>query len=73
MCIRDRRYIVLGGEMANYAKSFIEKVRKRTFNGEKLFSEKDVRIVVSELGMNASVMGAAIIPLNLFMEVEKVY
>ena len=71
--IFDPRYIVLGGEMANYAKGFIEKVRRRTFSGEKLFSEKDVRIVVSELGMNASVMGAAIIPLNLFMEVEKVY
>lgn len=71
--IFDPRYIVLGGDMTNYAGRFIETVKVRTFNEEKLFSEKDVRIVVSEVGMNASVMGAAIIPLNLFMEVEKVY
>ena len=49
-----------------YRKGEAADVQRRSF-----FPKKDVRIVVSELGMNASVMGAAIIPLNLFMEVEK--
>ncbi|MDL2236712.1 ROK family transcriptional regulator [Christensenellaceae bacterium OttesenSCG-928-K19] len=71
--IFDPHYIVLGGEMANYADILLDELKSRVFDDTKYYSEKDVCILVSELKEDASVLGAALIPLGKFMDVEAVY
>lgn len=71
--IFDPHYIILGGEMAGYADRYIDALRKKVYAQTDFFSEKDVSILISELKEDASVMGAALIPIGKFMDVEDAY
>lgn len=71
--IFDPHYIVIGGEMANYADELIEPLKKYVFKNMQFSSEDDVKILPSALKENASVIGAALIPISTFLDVEGIY
>lgn len=71
--ILDPHYIVVGGEIANYANELIEPLKKHVFEDMQFSSPNDVKILPSVLKENASAIGAALIPLSIFLDVEDIY
>ncbi|MEG2626131.1 MAG: ROK family protein, partial [Christensenella sp.] len=71
--IFDPHYIVIGGEIANYSEELLNPLKKAVFKGNGFVREQDVSILISELKEDASSIGAALIPLNKFMDVEEIY
>lgn len=67
LLIFDPHYIVIGGEIANYAEELVEPLKKEVFSDIKFFTKQDVSILTSALKEDASVMGAALIPINTFL------
>jgi predicted NBD/HSP70 family sugar kinase len=67
LLIFDPHYVVIGGEIANYTKELIEPLKKEVFKDIRFFIPEDVEILTSSLKEDASVMGAALIPINTFL------
>lgn len=73
MLIFDPNYIILGGEMATYAEELLAPISEKLYDDLEFFSEKDINIMASSLREDASVIGAALIPLGMFMDVDEAY
>ena len=67
LLIFDPHYVVIGGEIANYTEELIEPLKKEVFKDIKFFAPEDVEILTSSLKEDASVLGAALIPINAFL------
>lgn len=60
----DPHYIILGGDISKYASLFMESLKKKIFIPNSFYTEEDMRIFSSSLKGNATVLGAALLPLQ---------
>lgn len=62
--ILDPHYIVIGGEISNYEELLIEPLKEKIFIKNSFFCREDIRIFVSKLKENSTILGASMLPLN---------
>lgn len=67
----DPQYIVIGGELSDYAEHFIIKVEDRLFNKESFYANEDNKIFVSRLKTDAATLGASLLPIQELLFVEQ--
>jgi predicted NBD/HSP70 family sugar kinase len=60
--ILDPHYIVLGGELCDYEKQFMEPLKDKIFTPNSFFSIDDIRIFTSKLKNYSAIIGAAMLP-----------
>lgn len=64
----DPQLILIGGEIGQFGDLFIEPLIKRVFNPKGFDEAGDVLITVSRLGTRAPVLGAALLPIQEYLE-----
>lgn len=62
--IMDPETIIVGGRMAKYKKVLQYSLKKKIYEDCNLYFEEDVQIIFSTLHEDASIIGAALIPIN---------
>ncbi len=69
----DPNYVIIGGRIAHYEEFLIEPLKSKVFRADNVFFKRDdVKIRVSKLMENSSVLGASLLPLvKLFSLNEK--
>lgn len=60
----DPENIILGGEICNYKNLIETELKNKIFEENSFYSEKDCRILFSDLNENASIFGAALLPMK---------
>ncbi|KLU61897.1 N-acetylglucosamine repressor [Peptococcaceae bacterium CEB3] len=69
----DPDYVVLGGDITRHRDAFFEELVRKVFVPNSFFAQGDTKILLSKLGKNASILGAALLPMQtLFFLNEKV-
>ncbi|CAA7602608.1 ROK family [Acididesulfobacillus acetoxydans] len=69
----DPDYVVLGGGLTKYKDVFFEELTRKVFVPNNFFTGGDTKILLSKLGEDASILGAALLPMQtLFFLEEKV-
>jgi predicted NBD/HSP70 family sugar kinase len=69
----DPHYIVLGGEISGFSEFYLETLKERVFIENSFYDKGDLKLFVSKLNGNASILGAALLPLQqLFSMSEKI-
>ena len=62
--ILDPHYIVIGGEISKFEKELLQSVKDKVFIKNSFYAKKDIKIVTSKLKEDASILGAALLPLE---------
>ncbi|HEY5562830.1 MAG TPA: ROK family transcriptional regulator [Clostridiaceae bacterium] len=63
----DPHYIVIGGVITKHQEELLQGIKDRIFKENSFYNKEDIKIFSSKLGEYASIMGAALMPLqNLF-------
>jgi predicted NBD/HSP70 family sugar kinase len=62
--ILDPHYVVIGGEISDYEELLIEPLREKVFTKNSFFCREDIKILVSKLKGNSSILGASMLPLQ---------
>lgn len=62
--IMDPETVIIGGRMAKYKKVLQRSLEEKVYEGCNLYSEEDVQIIFSNLHEDASIIGAALTPIN---------
>lgn len=62
--ILDPHYIVIGGEISKFEKELLQPVKYKVFIKNSFYAKKDIKIVTSKLKEDASILGAALLPLE---------
>ena len=71
--MQDPHYIVLGGMLSRLDEMFLAPLQEKVFIEHALFNRDQVKIVCSALKEDASVIGAALLPLErIYAEQELV-
>ncbi len=67
----DPYYIIIGGKIAKISSSYLIKPLKARILEDNLFiKKKDINLLLSKLGEDASVLGASILPLKDFLYID---
>lgn len=66
--IMDPNTIVVGGRMAKYKDIIKDQLKERVFNNCNLYSKEDIQLIFSILHEDASIIGAAIMPINKMLK-----
>ncbi|WP_341876156.1 ROK family transcriptional regulator [Defluviitalea saccharophila] len=61
--ILDPHYIVIGGEISQY-EEMLEPLKEKIFIENNFYSKNDIKIMISTLKGNASILGASLLPLQ---------
>lgn len=69
----DPHYIVIGGEMSKYGDDYYDELINKIYSSNIFYSQKDNKIIISNLDGKAAVLGASMLPLlQLLYGTEKV-
>ncbi|WP_105618847.1 ROK family transcriptional regulator [Vallitalea okinawensis] len=69
----DPHYIVIGGEMSKYGDDYYHELINKIYSGNIFYSQRDNKIIISNLDGKAAVLGASLLPLlQLLYGTEKV-
>ena len=60
--VYDPHYIVIGGNIAAFPELLLPPLMKKVFGDSSFYIKNDTFILTSQLGKNASIFGAAILP-----------
>lgn len=60
----DPENIVLGGEICNFKSLIEENLKNKIFEENSFYTEKDCKIIFSDLNENASIFGATLLPMK---------
>lgn len=60
----DPDYVVLGGSIARYSHLFFEQLKEKVFISNKFLCKDDTKLLFSKLEDDASILGAALLPMN---------
>ena len=60
----DPQTVVLGGELSRYGEYILEPLKERVYDRNSFDDKEDVKIVCSRIGMDASILGASLIPIQ---------
>lgn len=63
----DPRYIILGGEISEFDGFLIQPLLTKLFRNTAYFKEGDVSVLISALKARSSLIGAALLPLQVFL------
>ena len=71
--ILDPHYVVLGGEVSDFSEYYLEDLKEKVFVQNSFYDSNDLKIFTSKLKKDASILGAALLPLQkLFSINEKI-
>jgi predicted NBD/HSP70 family sugar kinase len=71
--ILDPHYVVLGGEVSDFSEYYLEGLKEKVFVQNSFYDSNDLKIFTSKLKKDASILGAALLPLQkLFSINEKI-
>ena len=71
--ILDPHYVVLGGEVSDFSEYYLEALKEKVFAPNSFYDSNDLKIFTSKLKKDASILGAALLPLQkLFSINEKI-
>ena len=71
--ILDPHYVVLGGEVSDFSQYYLEDLKEKVFAPNSFYDSNDLKIFTSKLKKDASILGAALLPLQkLFSINEKI-
>lgn len=59
----DPHCIILGGEISLYLEPWLDELKEKIFVKNSFYQAKDVKVLISRLGRNASILGAAYLPI----------
>lgn len=60
----DPQAVILGGEISKYSDQLLEPLRERIFTKNSFDDKEDVKLVCSKIGLDASILGASLIPIQ---------
>ena len=60
----DPNGVVIGGEISRYPEFLIDALRDRMFSKNGFDEKDDVKIMASRLGMDATILGASLLPIQ---------
>jgi predicted NBD/HSP70 family sugar kinase len=71
--VLDPHYVVLGGEVSDFSEYYLEDLKEKVFAPNSFYDSNDLKIFTSKLKKDASILGAALLPLQkLFSINEKI-
>ena len=60
----DPHYIVIGGDITKHQEELLQGIKDRIFKENSFYKKEDIKIFSTRLGVYASIMGAALLPLQ---------
>lgn len=66
----DPNYIIIGGKIAQYEQYLLEPLKDRVFEDNVFFKRDDVKILISKLKGDSSILGASLLPMEKFYNVN---
>ncbi len=66
----DPHYVVIGGTIANYPHILLPPLMRRVFGDSSFYIKNDTYILTSQLEKDSSVLGAALIPVELLFSFQ---
>jgi len=71
--ILDPHYVIIGGEVSAFSEYYLEDLKDKVFVQNSFYDDSDLKIFTSKLKKDASILGAALLPLQkLFSINEKI-
>lgn len=67
----DPHYIVIGGEICDFSEQFLERLRDKVFIPNSFYDKSDLKLFVSKLKGDASILGAALLPLQKIFSISE--
>lgn len=71
--ILDPHYVILGGELSDFSKYYLAKLKEKVFAPNSFYDDSNLKIFTSKLKRDSSILGAALLPMQkLFSINEKI-
>lgn len=69
--ILDPHYIVIGGEISEFADFYLEKLKEKVFVENSFYDRSELKIMVSKLRDKSSILGASLLPIQKMFSIEE--
>jgi predicted NBD/HSP70 family sugar kinase len=69
--ILDPHYVVLGGEISDFSEYYLDSLREKVFVENSFYDKSDLKLFVSKLNKNSSILGASLLPLQKVFSISE--